>query len=500
MSAPISASGSDAGTLGLSPTVALAAVLLAATAVRLWVGASVPLTEDEAYYRLWSLRPALGYFDHPPMIAWWIWLGRGIAGDDPLGVRLLPVLSTAATTWLTLDVARQAGFGERVAAQAGVWLNATLLVGFAGEMAVPDEPATLFWMATLACAFRAQTGRRAWWLGAGVAAGLACLSKYSALFLAPGLLIWLALTAEGRRALRTPWPWLGALAAGAVFAPNVAWNAAHGWMTFAKQFGRVAATSFEPAFLAKLLLDQTLLLNPLIALFVGLAIRRSAAWPLLAISAPFAAYLAVHSLHAEVQGQWPAPLYPALVIAASAAAEETRGPLAAARRLAAPFGLAVVAAAFAWLLASPDRALPFRDPLAPYRDWTGFAARVEAARLGAGAAWVGSPTYGVAAQLAAAPALRAPSAQILQRERYTFETPTERANFNEPGLVLIPPGNPSGSLLARCFADVRPREPLVRGEGASAATYAAFRVAGPLRDVEHRGCADLPAGPEAAAP
>ena len=32
----------------------------------------VPLTEDEAYYRLWSARLQMGYFDHPPMIAWWI--------------------------------------------------------------------------------------------------------------------------------------------------------------------------------------------------------------------------------------------------------------------------------------------------------------------------------------------------------------------------------------------------------------------------------------------
>jgi hypothetical protein len=493
MSAPISASGSDAGTSTLSPGLALGAFLLAATGLRLLIGAAIPLTEDEAYYRLWSLRPALGYFDHPPMIAWWIATGRQLAGDSPLGVRLLPTLATTATSWLTYDVARQIGLGERVAARAGVWLNATLLVGFAGELAVPDEPATLFWTAALACAFRAQTGRGAWWLAAGAAAGLACLSKYSALFLAPGLLLWLALTTEGRRALRTPWPWLGALAAGAVFAPNVAWNAEHGWMTFAKQFGRVAAASFQPGFLAKLLLDQALLLNPLIALFVVVAVRRRVAWPLLAISAPFAAYLAFHSLHAEVQGQWPAPLYPALVIAASAAAEDARGPLAQLRRAAAPLGLAVVAAAFAWLLASPDRTLAFRDPLAPYRDWTGFAARVETARLSAGANWVGSPTYGVAAQLAAAPALRAPSVQILQRERYTFETLAERADFGSPGLVLVPPRNPSGPLLARCFTDVRPLAPVVRGEGASAATYAAFRVAGPLRDIQHRGCADEPA-------
>ena len=183
-------------------------MVLAATIVRLAAGALVPLTEDEAYYRLWSMRPAFGYFDHPPMIAWQTWLGRQIAGDCPLGVRLIPTLETAATSLIVFDLARLMGLGERVAARAGVWLNATLLVGFGGELAVPDVPNALFWTATLWCSLRAIRGHGAWWLAAGAAAGLACLSKYSALFLAPVLLLWLALSAEGRRELRTPWPWL----------------------------------------------------------------------------------------------------------------------------------------------------------------------------------------------------------------------------------------------------------------------------------------------------
>jgi hypothetical protein len=466
----------------------LAIVVAAATLVRVVAGAIVPLTEDEAYYRLWSMQPAFGYFDHPPMIAWWVWLGRHLAGDNPLGLRLIPTLATAATSFLTFDVARLAGLSGRVAARAAVWLNATLLVGFAGELAVPDAPATLFWIATLWCALRATSGGGVWWLGAGAAAGLACLSKYSALFLAPGLALWLALTPDGRRQLMTAWPWLGAAIAAAVFAPNVAWNADHGWMTFAKQFGRVAATGFEPGFLAKLLGDQALLLNPLIAVFVVLAIVRRTAWPLLAISAPFAAYLVFHSLHDEVQGQWPAPLYPALAIAAAAAAEGARGWLASVRAAAAPVGLTISAALLAFLAAPSDVWLPFRDPLAPYRDWDRFSASVEQTRTAAGASWVGSPTYGVGAQLAAAPALHAPSVQIFQRQRYTFETPAERADFARAGLVLVPPRNPAAARLSACFSSVTPLPPIIRGEGKSATAYAAYLVAHPRRDVERDGC------------
>lgn len=463
-------------------------MVLAATLARLAAGALIPLTEDEAYYRLWSMRPAFGYFDHPPMIAWQTWLGRHIAGDTPLGVRAIPALETAATSVMVFDLARLMNFGERIAARAGVWLNATLLVGFAGELAVPDVPNALFWTATLWCALRAMKGHGVWWLAAGGAAGLACLSKYSALFLAPGLLLWLALSADGRRQLRTPWPWLAAAIAAAVFAPNVIWNAEHGWLTFAKQFGRVRAGGFEPGFLGKLAIDQLLLLNPLIAIFIGLAVCRRAAWPLLAVSAPFAAYLVIHSLHDEVQGQWPAPLYPLLVIAAAAAAETATGWLAAVRSAAAPVGLAACAALLAFLVAPVDAALPFRDPLAPYRDWPAFSAAVERARIGAVAAWIGTPTYGVAAQLAAAPQIHAPATQIFQRERYSFEAPAERADFARPGLIVIPARNPAGALLPRCFGQVDALAPISRGAGRSAATYAIYRVGQPRVDVETKGC------------
>ena len=57
---------------------------------------------------------------------------------------------------------------------------------------MPDAPASLFWAVTLwRCAVPGDARRGGWWLAAGVAAGLAVLSKYSALFLAPGVLLWL---------------------------------------------------------------------------------------------------------------------------------------------------------------------------------------------------------------------------------------------------------------------------------------------------------------------
>ena len=164
-------------------------IVAAILAARVAVAANLHLTEDEAYYRLWSMAPAFGYYDHPPMIAWWIAAGRALVGDSPLGVRLLPSLASAATSMLVFDMARLAGADRATAERAGLWFNATLLVACGGFLAVPDAPAALFWALTLWSVLKAtRSGSIAWWLAAGAAAGLATLSKYSALFLGPGTL------------------------------------------------------------------------------------------------------------------------------------------------------------------------------------------------------------------------------------------------------------------------------------------------------------------------
>ena len=103
MSPPPSPSGED----GRRLTTGLLALLAALAALRLLAAAAIPLTEDEAYYRLWATAPRLGYYDHPPMIAWWIWAGIRIAGDSALGVRLLPAASSLVSTLLVFDLGQR---------------------------------------------------------------------------------------------------------------------------------------------------------------------------------------------------------------------------------------------------------------------------------------------------------------------------------------------------------------------------------------------------------
>src|SRR5439155_8985940 len=87
---------------GVRTCVALVG-LAALTLLRLSVAATAPIAPDEAYYWVWSRALAPGYSDHPPMVALWVRLGTLVAGDTPLGIRLLGPLAVAVASLLLAD-------------------------------------------------------------------------------------------------------------------------------------------------------------------------------------------------------------------------------------------------------------------------------------------------------------------------------------------------------------------------------------------------------------
>lgn len=485
----------------------IVAIAVGLTLIRLVAARWIHLTEDEAYYRLWAQQLHLGYYDHPPMIAWWVRSGVALAGDNPLGVRLIAVIATGLATWLVADLAGHLGARPSTALRSAVWYNATITIGIGGILATPDAPATFFWVLALWCLAR-TTGPRsaAWWAAAGLAVGLATISKYSALFLAPGVFLWLCLSPGGPARLKMPWPWIAALLAAGVFATNIAWNAQHGWLTFAKQFSRVEPTGFSPAHLAELLMTQFVLLNPMIAIYAFKGVRL--AWAErkdpdavdlllpLATTLPFAAYLMIHSLHDRVQGHWPAPFFAALVICASVAAERgsTRPAVRGLRNLAVALSLGLIGAALAYMAAPQSRALGTFDPILPLRGWREFSIAVDQKRREEGAAWIGVVSYGTLAQLSAEGLVTAPLLQITERTRY-LGFPPPAPDFRQPGLIVDLARRLETRDLLRCFSDVTPVGDLDRGarDPGPAARYRAYLVREPRVDVMTAGCPDDPA-------
>jgi 4-amino-4-deoxy-L-arabinose transferase-like glycosyltransferase len=373
------------------------------------VAAATPLSPDEAYYWVWSRALAPGYLDHPPMVALWIRAGTWLAGDTPLGVRLLGPLSAALGSLLLVRAGEDLLPGRRAGVTAAVLMNATLLFGVGTVTMTPDTPLLLFWTASLwALARLLATGRPGWWLVAGAAAGLGLASKYTGLLLLPAILAWLVAAPPMRPWLRRPWPWAALCLAGLIFLPVLGWNASHGWASFAKQGGRAA--DFDPSralqFLGELVGGQIGLATPIIAVLCGagivLAARRAwsgdADWTLLAALTLVPTVVFVqHALGDRVQANWPSVLYPAAAIAAA-------GLSGFWARLAVPgVALGLVLTLVVWVQgALAPLALPMRaDPtLLRLGGWDTLAAEISLMAQREGAVFVASDNYGHAALLA----------------------------------------------------------------------------------------------------
>jgi 4-amino-4-deoxy-L-arabinose transferase-like glycosyltransferase len=393
-------------------------IVLALVALRLVAAAWTPLTFDEAYYWMWSKHLAGGYYDHPPMVALVIRAGTMIAGDTELGVRLVSILLALPMSFAVYRTAAILFGGQRVAATATILLNITLMTAVGTLIVTPDAPSlvaasfVLFFLAKVL-----ETGQGAWWLAVGAAVGCALASKYTSLFFGPAILIWLAVVPKQRRWFASPWPYLGAVVAFAVFSPVIIWNAEHQWLSFLKQInGRVRFEDFRPAYIGELIPTQIAFATPFVFILgaMGLhALARRKAGALSArvlINAMFwtvTAYFVWHSLHARVEADWFAPVYTPLAIAAAVAAHLVRWETRPQRladfclRWASPLGLlmftALIVQANTGLLSGYRRDATVRSIGVGWRE---LAGRIEAVRKRTGATCVLAPDYGTTSWLA----------------------------------------------------------------------------------------------------
>src|SRR5882724_8698008 len=393
-----------------------ALAILGLVAARLVAAAWTPLTFDEAYYWMWSKHLAGGYYDHPPGVAVVIRLGTIIAGDTELGVRLVSILLALPMSWAVYRTAAILFGGRRVAATAAILLNITLMAAVGTLIVTPDSPLlvassfVLFFLAKVL-----ETGRGAWWLAVGAAVGAALLSKYTSLFFGPAILVWLVSVPKLRRWLISPWPYLGGLVALAVFSPVILWNADHHWVSFIKQIGRARIEDFRPAFIAELIPTQIAFATPLVWILGAMGLyalyRRAGELPArVLVNAMFwtiTAYFIWHSLHARVEANWFAPVYPAFVIAAAVAAHlvqwepRQQRMVDFCRRWAMPGGVVM----FVLLVVQADTGV-----LSGYRrdatvrsvgvGWRETASEIEAVRARVGASCVLAPDYGTTGWLA----------------------------------------------------------------------------------------------------
>src|SRR2546427_9054438 len=179
-------------------------LIVGTTIFRGIIGATIPLIDDEAYYWLWAHHLDWSYLDHPPMIAYIVFLTTRV-GDSAIWIRLGSLLFGAATTYTLFLLGREM-FGARAGFIAAVLFQIAPVLAGGALVATPDSPLFLAWTLASRYVWQALHGRPRRWARGGLVVGLALLSKLYMRFFAVGVGVFLTLyRRRGRvRAGRAP--------------------------------------------------------------------------------------------------------------------------------------------------------------------------------------------------------------------------------------------------------------------------------------------------------
>src|SRR3954468_19846321 len=219
----------------MSTTRAVWVFILALTVVRLAVLSATQLSPDEAYYWMWSQRPALSYFSKGPGVAFAMRASTAVFGDTEFGVRFWSPLLAAGTSLLIFY------FAQRLfSSLAGFWtvvvLNVTPIFNLGSLVFTIDPLSLFFWTAAFYTFWLAIEGSPRfswWWPLTGLLIGVGFLCKYTNALELVSILLVLLLARRLRREFVRPNLYLLLLVFALCTIPPIVWNSRHAWITLA---------------------------------------------------------------------------------------------------------------------------------------------------------------------------------------------------------------------------------------------------------------------------
>ncbi|HEV8312478.1 MAG TPA: glycosyltransferase family 39 protein [Burkholderiaceae bacterium] len=213
---------------------------------------------------VWAHGVEWGYYKHPPLPTWLLSAAINVFGPSPYWAYVLAGLCTAGTAAFTYLIARRL-LGEPLAALALLLWGLQQAFSTRAQLFNHNTVMMLTISAAAWCVLQAlHSTQRRWWAAAGVAAGLAMLSKYQAVVPLAGIAVALLLAGElvSRRTLAGVV--LAAAVAALVFAPHLLWMLQHDFSTlrYASQEGRALSWGERGSSVVSFLAQQVRLLFP----------------------------------------------------------------------------------------------------------------------------------------------------------------------------------------------------------------------------------------------
>ena len=229
MPAPQEQAPGRAARPGGTPRLGIAVVAAAAFVAEMAVSARYGYVRDELYFLSAGRHLAFGYVDQPPMTPLLARLAAVAGGNTLVALRVVPALALAALVVATAAMSRMLGAGRT--GQLLAALATATCAEYLGAMheLTTTTPDFVFWAVTLLLVMKLlASANPRWWVAIGACVGVASEAKWNIGFLVATLAAGFLAT-DARRLLRSRYLLAGCLIAAALAAPDLIWQAAHGW-------------------------------------------------------------------------------------------------------------------------------------------------------------------------------------------------------------------------------------------------------------------------------
>lgn len=286
-------------------------MLLAWTVINLVQAALTNLFDDEALFWMYGMRPAWGYYEHPPMVGMLIRVGYSVLGNE-VGVRILFVLLSTLSFYL---ISRMTGIKDPWLFGALAFTSVIAQVG--GFIAAPDV-ALMLYVALFFIVYRKLLEKSDYRLSLiwGIIMAAMIYSKYN------GILVIIFTLLGNYRLLRKSYFWVAAATGIICMVPHILWSFANGHPTV---YYHLFERSFEQFRFGKYFLEfiagQIGVYGPITGFFLfwaAIAYRPSDDFErsLKFTSLGFLMFFMAYTFRAKVEPNWTLPAFvPILILA-----------------------------------------------------------------------------------------------------------------------------------------------------------------------------------------
>ena len=242
--------------------------------IKIIIGSSIELGNDEVYYYTYALQPDWNHFDHPPIVGILIRLTTlNLHWLSDLSMRIGAILGCAIST-IFIYLITQKIRNDRAAWLAAIIYNVSIYTGIiSGLFILPDSPQMIFWTAsiyTMVTIIDKEEINLKQWLTFGLLVGLSALCKVHGLYLWAGFGLFILLRKS--KWLLSYKIYLSGIISLFCLIPIIIWNIQNNFITYRFHSERVSNHSLKFDSFLQEIKGEMLYQNPIIFFLIIVAI------------------------------------------------------------------------------------------------------------------------------------------------------------------------------------------------------------------------------------